>query len=148
MTIQLFTIGFTQKTAEQFFTLLESNGVDVVVDTRLRPNSQLSGFAKQQDLPYFLKHMLNCDYRHLPSMAPSAEILDRYRQDKDWATYEEHFKALLDERKLINTLDQTWWGVHRVCLLCSEHKPDYCHRRLVAEYLAAQWQHVEVRHLM
>ncbi len=147
MPIQLFTIGFTQKTAEQFFTLLEQHGVTVLADTRLRPNSQLSGFAKQQDLPYFLKRMLDCEYSHWPTMAPNADILDTYRQDKDWAAYETRFKALLDERNLINTLDQAWWGEHRVCLLCSEHKPDQCHRRLVAEYLAAQWQNVEVIHL-
>jgi uncharacterized protein (DUF488 family) len=146
--IHLYTIGFTQKPAEAFFRLLQENGVDTLVDIRLRPDSQLSGFAKARDLPYFLKHLIGCDYQHNLDMAPNDEILDDYRQDKDWAKYEKVFGDLLRQRDLTAHLDREWWAAHKACLLCSEHEPDHCHRRIVAEYLAAHWPEVEIHHLL
>jgi uncharacterized protein (DUF488 family) len=146
--IQLYTIGFTQKTAEQFFGLLQVNKIEVLVDTRLKPDSQLSGFAKGRDLPYFLRNLINCQYQYMPLMAPEEEILKQYREDKSWTTYETAFNRLLDERDLISRLDREWWCAHRACLLCSEHEPDQCHRRLVAEYIAANWPEVEIVHLI
>ncbi len=146
--IHLYTIGFTQKTAEQFFTLLQANRVSVLVDTRLKPDSQLSGFAKGRDLPYLLRNLIHCDYLHQPLMSPTDELLNRYREDKSWANYERDFNRLLNERNLIVHLDRAWWAAHPACLLCSEHEPDHCHRRLVAEYMAAHWPEVRIIHLM
>src|SRR5688572_13301817 len=146
--MELYTIGFTQKTAEQFFSLLKNNGVDVLVDTRLHPDSQLSGFAKGRDLPYFLRHLIQCDYRHMPLMMPEDALLKQYRQDSDWGKYEIGFNALLQNRDLINHLERDWWQNHRACLLCSEHEPDFCHRRLVADYIAAHWSDTSIHHLM
>ena len=147
--MNLYTIGFTKKTAEGFFTLLRQNQVDVLVDIRLKPDSQLSGFAKGRDLPYFLKHLANCDYRHLLSMAPTDDMLSQYREGKgSWQEYEVAFNRLLEERNLIAELDQSWWASHSACLLCSEHEPDHCHRRLVADYLAKHWTEVQIHHLM
>lgn len=146
--IHLYTIGFTQKSAQAFFELLHANQVQVLVDIRLKPDSQLSGFAKKRDLPYFLKSLINCDYTHHLDMAPTNDLLVEYRQDGDWGHYERGFNRLLDERALITTLDRTWWESHHACLLCSEHEPDFCHRRLVAEYLATHWNNVEINHLM
>lgn len=146
--IYLFTIGFTQKSAKQFFGLLQDNAVDVLVDTRLKPDSQLSGFAKKRDLPYLLKHLANCDYRHILEMAPSEEHLKQYRQDKSWADYESRFQQLISQRDLISSLDYDWWSSHRACLLCSEHEPDHCHRRLVAEYMKSHWPDITIKHLM
>jgi uncharacterized protein (DUF488 family) len=146
--LNLYTIGFTQKSAATFFELLRSNGVDVLIDTRLKPDSQLSGFAKGRDLPYFLSNLIDCDYQHLPAMSPTDELLSRYREGKEWAAYEVAFRQLLEERQLINQLDRAWWGQHRACLLCSEHAPTHCHRRLVAEYLQQHWPEVDIIHLM
>ncbi len=146
--ISLYTIGFTQKTAEEFFTLLQSNSVKVLVDIRLKPDSQLSGFAKGRDLPYFLRHLIGCDYLHQSLMSPTDELLNRYREDKSWANYEIDFNRLLNERNLIAHLDRAWWAANPACLLCSEHEPDHCHRRLVAEYMAAHWPEAQIVHLM
>lgn len=144
----LYTIGFTQKTAAQFFGLLGKHGINVVVDIRLRPDSQLSGFAKGRDLPYFLNTLIQCGYQHMPTMSPTDDLLDQYRKDKSWEQYEKNFNRLLEERKLIETLDKNWWQLHQCCLLCSEHKPDRCHRRLVAEYLNRHWHNIELVHLI
>jgi uncharacterized protein (DUF488 family) len=146
--IHLFTIGFTEKTAAFFFGLLKDNQVGVLVDIRLSPDSQLSGFAKKRDLPYFLRHLADCDYVYQETMAPTKTLLETYRQDKSWEDYEIKFKALLEERDLINHLDRTWWQNHRACLLCSEHLPDYCHRRLVAEYIQHHWTETQIHHLI
>lgn len=148
MSIQLFTIGFTQKSAEQFFNLLKHNHVNVLIDTRLKPDSQLSGFAKGRDLPYFLRHLIGCDYIHNGLMSPTEVILSAYRDNKDWDAYEILFRELLAERELIKHLDKTWFTEHRACLLCSEHEPDQCHRRLVAEYIQSYWGETEIWHLM
>ncbi len=148
MTIQRYTIGFTEKSAEQFFGLLQGAGVQVVVDTRLKPDTQLSGFAKRRDLPYLLRNLIDCDYTYMGQMSPTDALLDGYRKDHSWEIYEVGFNQLLRERNLIAQLDREWWTAHKACLLCSEHRPDQCHRRLVAEYIAQHWPETEIHHLI
>lgn len=128
--MNLDTIGFTRKSAEQFFALLRENGAQRLVDTRLYPSTQLSGFAKAKDL------------------APTPEILRDYRQDDDWERYVGCFEALLEARDIPNTLDRASFESAASCLLCAEAEPDFCHRRLVAERLAAAWPGTKVIHLM
>ena len=144
--IKLFTIGFTKKTAEAFFTKLSKAGVKRVIDIRLNNVSQLAGFAKRDDLRYFLKTICNIDYIHNPEFAPTKDIMEAYRKDKgDWSVYEKRFMALLSERKPEDTISREMFDDG--CLLCSEDKPDNCHRRLVAEYLSEKWENTAVIHL-
>ena len=82
--MRLHTIGFTKKSAERFFGLLREHGVERLVDVRLHPGGQLAGLPKQGDLRYSLANLFDCDYRHLPELAPSDEILSEYRKDHDW----------------------------------------------------------------
>jgi uncharacterized protein (DUF488 family) len=145
--MRLYTIGFAEKPAEKFFSLLHEHRVDTLVDIRLRPDSQLSGFAKQRDLPYFLHNLITVDYQHQLLMAPTDDLLNQYRKDKSWDAYEVGFKQLLEDRNLISQLDRAWWASHSACLLCSEHDYQHCHRRLVAEYLASHWSELEISHL-
>lgn len=145
-TIKIFTIGFTQKSAEQFFTALSKAGVKRVVDIRLNNVSQLAGFAKRDDLCYFLKVINRIEYVHIPELAPTKEILDEYRKNKgNWTVYEQQFIQLLKTREIERKLSHEMTDGD--CLLCSEDKPDFCHRRLVAEYLKEKWQNIEIRHL-
>lgn len=145
--MKLYTIGFTEKSAERFFGLLKSNSVEVLVDTRLRPDGQLSGFAKKADLPYLLQELTGADYIHLPVLAPEDDFLKQYRADKDWGRYVQRFDALLDDRQVPEILDRRMFYERACCLLCSEASPERCHRRLVAERMAAAWGDVEVVHL-
>jgi uncharacterized protein (DUF488 family) len=146
MTVRIATIGFTKKTAEQFFGLLRAAGVVRVIDVRLNNSSQLAGFSKRDDLRYFLRELCDIDYAHLPELAPTAAMLDDYKKNGgDWATYERAFLTLMAERRIEGTVPREL--VDGGCLLCSEHRPDHCHRRLVAEYLASRWGNVDVRHL-
>ena len=146
--MKLYTIGFTQKRAETFFNLLLDHEVQRLVDIRLNPSGQLSGFAKQEDLPYFLSRLASgCQYVYMPELAPTKEILDDYRSGKDWPGYEARFLALMDERRIQQNLDRSGFERSISCLLCSEPTPERCHRRLVAERLAAHWTGLEVVHL-
>ena len=146
--MRLYTIGFTGKPAKRFFGLLADNRVQRVVDTRLRPGGQLSGFAKGSDLAWFLKKLNGCDYVHMPVLAPTTEILGDYRKDHDWGRYVVRFEALMDERRVPSSLDQASFAAQASCLLCSEATPEHCHRRLVAERIAHAWPNIEVIHLV
>jgi uncharacterized protein (DUF488 family) len=146
--MKLYTIGFTQKSAERFFALLRDNGVQRIVDIRLKPDGQLSGFAKRNDLAWFLHRLNGCGYIHLPELAPSAAIRDDYRKDHDWDRYVPRFEALMDERNIPAALDHASFENQINCLLCSEPTPGHCHRRLIAERLARTWPAVEVMHLV
>jgi uncharacterized protein (DUF488 family) len=145
--MKLFTIGFTKKSAETFFSRLKSFGVKRLVDVRLNNVSQLAGFTKRDDLRYFTKAICNIDYVHLPDLAPTQDILDAYKKQKgEWALYERKFLDLMrsrhiEERAPRDVLDGD-------CLLCSEEKPDHCHRRLIAEYLKEKWGNVEIEHIL
>lgn len=142
----IYTIGFTQKSLRRFVGLLQKARADLLVDIRLRPDSQLSGYAKREDLAFVLD-LFGIGYLHQPLLAPTAEVLDGYRRSKDWATYEERFLALLRERQA-ETLVHALFEEHSApCLLCSEATADQCHRRLVAEYWAAHVPGLKIVHL-
>lgn len=144
--MKIFTIGFTQKSAEHYFARLKQPGLVRLLDIRLNNVSQLAGYTKKNDLRYFLREICHIDYLHLSELAPTKEILDAYKKKGgDWPSYEAKFLALMAERRVEETLDKGI--VSGGCLLCSEAKPDYCHRRLVAEYLRAKWGDVEIEHL-
>lgn len=145
--MKLFTIGFTKKSAEAFFTKLRRSGAKRVVDVRLNNVSQLAGFAKRNDLQYFLREICHMDYVHVPQLAPTQDILDEYKKNKgDWAVYEQKFLELMRKREIEKNIDPAM--IADGCLLCSEEKPHHCHRRLVAEYLKSHWGEVEVSHIL
>jgi len=143
---RIFTIGFTKKSAEQFFTRLSNAGVKRVIDVRLNNVSQLAGFAKRDDLAYFLKAICDCDYRHEPLLAPTKEILDGYKKKQmDWEEYETRFVKLLEERHAHSLV--TGEELKAACLLCSEPTPEKCHRRLVGEFFSRNFDDLEIYHL-
>lgn len=147
--MNLYTIGFTKKSAKSFFDLLKKAHIKTLIDIRRNNTSQLAGFAKGNDLEYFLKEICNINYIHDINLAPEQSLLDSYKKgDIDWAKYEENFNKMLIgnnieeyiKKNLSNILD-------RACLLCSEHVADNCHRRLVAEYIENNIENVSIIHL-
>lgn len=130
----LYTIGFTQKSAESFFRLLARNSVRRLVDTRLNNTGQLAGFSKRDDLNYFCKTILSAEYVHWAESAPEDQMLKAYKtKELSWSEYAAEYVALLEKRKIETgmklVLEKT------SCLLCSEAKPHHCHRSLLADYL-------------
>jgi uncharacterized protein (DUF488 family) len=145
--MKIFTIGFTKKSAEVFFTKLQRAGVKRLVDIRLNNVSQLAGFTKQDDLRYFTKTICNIEYVHLPDLAPTKEILDEFKKNKgDWKAYERQFIDLMKIRRIEDKVPREL--LDGGCLLCSEDKPHHCHRRLVAEYLREKWGEIEIEHII
>ncbi len=144
---QIYTVGFTHKSAEVFFGILRDNKIKQLVDVRLNNTSQLSAFAKKNDLAYFLKHLLGIDYCHEPLLAPTEDILKPYQKRQiDWAQYEEKFITLMTTREIDKKISRNLFEKPTV-LLCSEATAESCHRRLVAEYLAKKWETIRIVHL-
>ena len=145
--MEIYTIGFTQKTAREFFGQLKSAGIRRILDVRLNNTSQLARFTKREDLPYFLKELCNAEYRHEPLLAPTQEILDAFKKAKGgWTQYRNSYRDLLSQRKVEEKISPCLFE-ETTALLCSELKPDECHRRLAAEYLSEKRGRVKVIHL-
>ncbi len=145
--MEIYTIGFTQTTAEHFFRRLADAGVKRLVDVRLNNSSQLAGFAKARDLPFFLDRLVGARYEHEPALAPTQQLLDDYKKrNGDWAAYEAGFLELMRQRRIETSLSPSDFAVP-TALLCSEATPEHCHRRLVCEYLAERWPGVRAIHL-
>jgi uncharacterized protein (DUF488 family) len=145
--VRLCTIGFTRKSAAEFFGLVRRSGVVTLVDVRLNNVSQLAGFAKRDDVAYFLGEICGVAYVHRPDLAPTRSMLDDYRKHGiGWAAYESRFLELMRERRIEDTVPREL--LDNAVLLCSEPEPSRCHRRLVAEYLARHWDGVRIEHLV
>jgi uncharacterized protein (DUF488 family) len=145
--VEIYTIGFTQTTAEHFFGRLRAAGIQRLLDVRLNNSSQLAGFAKAKDLPYFLRELVGATYEHESLLAPTQELLDEYKKRKgDWESYERCFLDLMAERQIERALSPAEFELP-TALLCSEATAENCHRRLVCEYLADRWSDVRPVHL-
>ncbi len=147
--MKIYTIGFSGKDAEAFFGTLEQSGIKTVLDIRLNNRSQLAGFTKASDLPFFLKRIANIAYVHFPNLAPSAEILASYRnKELNWEAYVQAFELLLQDRDIDKFIKREIKAVQQpFCLLCSEPTAAKCHRRLIAERIQSLFPKAEIIHL-
>ena len=144
----IYTIGFTKRTAKEFFDTIHSETVDLLIDIRLNNTSQLAGFTKSGDIEYFLEKICSCKYDHDPALAPTKEILNDYKKGIiDWEEYSERFLQLMQQRSMVESFVKKYISYEKVCLLCSELSPVNCHRRLVAETLNSKNPAWEIRHL-
>lgn len=134
--MKIYTIGFTKKSAEDFFEALKKHKVEYLIDIRLNNSSQLAGFTKGNDLKYFLKEICNIKYIHDLDLAPTKEILDGYKNGEiDWEKYEELYIDLLEKREIKDKFNNKYKELDNICFLCSESTANNCHRRLLAEYI-------------
>lgn len=146
--MKIFTIGFTQKSAREFFNKIKENKIALLLDIRLNNVSQLAGFAKGKDLEYFLKEICHCEYAHDEVFAPTKILLDNYRTKKvSWIEYEKVFAKILKTRPIIERFNKIYGKFNNICLLCTEPTPEQCHRRLVAEYLKEHIENIEIIHI-
>jgi uncharacterized protein (DUF488 family) len=145
--MKVFTIGFTKKSAREFFGKLRRPGLARLLDVRLNNISQLAGLSKRDELRYFCEAILSIQYLHMPELAPTQAMLDEFKKNHgDWSDYEVKFLGLMAERKVEETVARE--VIDGGCLLCSEPTPEKCHRRLVAEYLRSKWGDVEIEHIL
>jgi uncharacterized protein (DUF488 family) len=144
----IFTIGFTKKTAQQFFELIKANGIEIVLDIRLNNKSQLAGFTKGDDLRYFLEEICHCEYQHCVEYAPTKEILDNYTKKViSWDDYVSQYIPLMQKRNAVQKFVERFAKYEAVCLLCSEPTPEFCHRRLLSEMIVAECPEIVVKHI-
>ncbi|MBP7793198.1 MAG: DUF488 domain-containing protein [Candidatus Goldbacteria bacterium] len=142
--MNLYTIGFTKKTAEQFFETLKNNGIKKLIDIRLNNKSQLAGFTKSENLKYFLHKLYGIEYSYMKEFAPTKQILNDYKKKKiNWDNYTQQYNELLKKRNIEITPE----FFKDACLLCSEDEADKCHRRLAAEYIAGKVRGIKIIHL-
>jgi uncharacterized protein (DUF488 family) len=145
--MEIYTIGFTKRSAEEFFGALRRASIKRLIDVRLNNSSQLAGFTKREDLRFFLQEICGAEYLHEPLLAPTQELLDDYKKKKgSWQDYERQFLAIMEQRKVEDRIDRRLFEVPTV-LLCSETTAEHCHRRLVVEYLGRKWGDIKIRHL-
>ena len=146
--MNLYTIGFTQKSAQQFFKVISDNKIELLLDIRLNNSSQLAGFSKGMDLAFFLKAICNCDYIHAIEFAPSEKILNAYKKKEiSWETYTIEYTTLINNRDAIKEFDKRFSRYNSICLLCSEPTHDHCHRGVLARLIINSYPLVEVKHL-
>ncbi|MBR79108.1 MAG: hypothetical protein CMP02_06410 [Woeseiaceae bacterium] len=144
--MEIFTIGFTQKGAKNFFGMLKDEKIKKLYDVRIHNASQLAGFAKKNDLEFFLKEICDADYFHFPELAPTKELFNEYKKGEIiWEGYSDKFLNLISQRNVERILKPEDYD--ESCLLCSEHEPHFCHRRLVAEYLNEKGFNLKIKHL-
>ena len=145
----LYTIGFTQKSAQQFFESIKACRIQMLVDVRLYSRTQLSGFSNGRDMPYFLERLCACKYEHRINYAPTKILLGDYREKLiTWQEYEIQYKFIIEERQAVHDFLTRYYGLYEsVCLLCSEPTPERCHRRLFAEMIHEQKPEVEIVHI-
>jgi uncharacterized protein (DUF488 family) len=145
--MKIYTIGFTQKSAEEFFSLLKSNDIERIVDIRVHPGGQLAGFAKDRDLAFFLRELAGIDYVYQPELAPTDGLRKAYRAHKDAAAWEAGYRQLLAERGMPGGLGRAMFEDRVCCLLCSEAEATYCHRKIAAEMMKEAWGDVDIVHI-
>lgn len=145
--MKIYTIGFTRKSASEFFELLKAESIEQLIDVRLNNTSQLAGFSKCHDLEYFLKTICRASYRHELLLAPTQELLDEYKKSHGgWENYQKQFASLLSSRSVEKKISKALFEV-RTVLLCSEVEAEHCHRKVVVDYLASKWGNVQAHHL-
>lgn len=143
--MNIYTIGYTQKTAEQFFELIKENNIKLLIDVRLNNKSQLAGFAKRENLPYFLRELCQCKYEHCVEFAPTEEL---YKGKKvSWEEYARNYVKLIEMRGIYKNFIKRYAEYENICLMCSEAVPDRCHRRLLAERLVKSNSEIILKHI-
>ena len=143
---KIYTIGFSKKSAQNFFSLLAQTTANKLIDIRLNNASQLAGFTKSKDLAFFLEKILNWKYVYNPLLAPTKNLLHNYQKKEiTWNDYEIEYLRIIEQRSILNIIKEN--EIINGVLLCSEDRPEQCHRRLLAEYLKRNWENIEIIHL-
>lgn len=144
----IYTMGFTKKSARQFFELVRAHDIDLLIDIRLSNKSQLAGFTKGEDLVYFLDELCHCGYEHCLAFAPTKELMDSYQNNRiKQPEFEAIYNQLLKDRGDYKDFLNKYGAYENVCLLCSEATPERCHRRLLAEAIVREFPQLRVEHL-
>jgi uncharacterized protein (DUF488 family) len=146
----VYTIGHSTRTTEEFVTLLEEVGVDLLVDVRSVPRSRTNPQFNADTLPATLSRR-HIGYRYIAALggwrhgvrggAPSPNRYWRNTSFRAYADYAatEPFRAGL--RELCKLAEE-----HRCAIMCAEAVWWRCHRRIIADYLLVR--SIAVAHIL
>ena len=145
--MEVYTAGFTKWLAKDFFSQLKDLKIHKLIDIRLRPNSQLSGFTREVNFSFFLENLSNVKYEHQLSLAPTKELLNKRRNEGlSWQDFEFEYLNLLTKGVLEYCLNEI--SNQNILFLCSETEPQFCHRRILTDKLCRLNSDLEVIHLI
>lgn len=138
----VFTVGYEGRSPDELFRLLVAAGVTVLVDSRWRPQSRKAGFSKSALQRECARRGI--EYRHERDLGTPPEIMRQFREtgDYDWDAYQAFLRTKASTVDTVASVART----ASICLLCYELDAAQCHRRFVAQEVAARLEGT-VRHL-
>lgn len=136
----LLTIGYEGCTIQQVLAALAAAKVGLLIDVRAVPRSRKPGFSKRQ-LAAGLDET-GIPYVHLQGLGTPKPGRDAVRAGHP-EVMETIFAAHMTSDRAQADLGQAKALARetRACLLCFEREPACCHRRIVAEMIAAETGH-------
>jgi uncharacterized protein (DUF488 family) len=133
----LYTIGYEKARLADVVAALSEAGVTTLIDVRDRPISRRPGFSKRQ-LAAALEEagIRYVGLRALGTPPEGREAGRRREWDRFWGIVEERLASAEAELAFAEAAETAIDGPS--CLLCYEANWQHCHRRRVAEILAAR----------
>lgn len=130
------TISAYQTTARQFFEQLRRQRVELLLDVRLKNESQLCGFTKKADLAYFTETICEAKYIHDPMLAPDPLLLERYiKHWIDWREYAAQYRQALERHGAREHFQMQYGQYCQVYLLGTATKRRRSHSEVLKAYL-------------
>lgn len=142
----IYTIGTQGMHDDDFLNILNENEIDAVIDIRLHNEGRWYRFASGKHIKDISK-AIGIDYIHNTQLAPTKEMLIKWREEHNWQDYEDKFINILKTREALSIWDKIAKNYPRPCLLCAEKLAETCHRRLLAEYLIRNGRASRIIHL-
>jgi uncharacterized protein (DUF488 family) len=142
---RVFTIGYEGADVDRFLTTLQDSGVAALADVRAVALSRKRGFSKSA-----LRDALNgrdIGYHHFKLLGTPKEGRQAARAGDADLMRRIYCHEVLETEPAQNALEEleALAGSQPVCLLCFERDPALCHRRILAQRLAARgWEIVDL----
>jgi uncharacterized protein (DUF488 family) len=142
---ELTTIGYEGTTLDKVLGTLSKARVSLLIDVRAVAASRKPGFSKRQLAAGLDEHGIA--YVHLQPLGtpkPGRDAVRAGHPERMEVIYQAHIAGDQPQATLAEAILLA--RTHRACLLCFEHDPARCHRRLLAEMITAETGQ-EIRHL-
>lgn len=134
--VEIFTISAYQTTAEQFFNKILQRQADLVLDIRLKNESQLCGFTKKKDLAYLIPLICKADYICDRFFAPDPVLLNQYLKHWiPWEQYAHKYQESMKAKSIKKYFHDHYGKYVRVCLIGTATAKRRSHSEVLSEML-------------
>jgi uncharacterized protein (DUF488 family) len=134
---ELLTIGYEGSTIDDVLTTLKQAHVGLLLDVRALPQSRKPGFSKRQLAAGLDEQGIR--YVHLQALGtpkPGRDAARSGHPERMEVIFRDHMSGDRPQSELAQAIALA--RTERVCLLCFEREPEQCHRRIVANMIAAE----------